>query len=107
MSWGPNYIYPPPPPSYPPYPPVYGDPNQRPNKSEIKDYLAFARAWEKRKEEKHKRKDEEQKHKGIHVVTKRNFNFVEILLLLVILGPFVGPMWNKFEVLILKMINGN
>jgi hypothetical protein len=94
--WGTNFYGYPPPPVYPP--PPYPTPPQ--SKSEMKEYLAFARAWANKDKEKGKKKEEEKKS-----IIIRNFSIVEVLLFLFILGPIIGPLWNKLQDTILKTLH--
>lgn len=96
-----QYIYPPP--SYPPPAPM---PPPGVSKSDWKEYVKFAKAMAKGVEPKKKEEKKEEK-KGLKKITEQNYSLAVVILWLIILGPVVGPLYNRFEALILKLVNGN
>lgn len=108
MGW--NYIpdpTPPPPVIYPTniYPPSPASPPPPGvSKSEWKEWMKFAKAVNNPGG---KKKEEQKEHRGVKKVTNKNYNFAEVFLLLMVIGPFVGPAWNRLETFVLKLINGN
>jgi hypothetical protein len=74
-----------------------------PTKSEIKEYMRFAKAWNAEQTKKKKPKQEEEKKGVIH----KNFSMVEVALVLFLVGPFVGPLFNHLQDAIIKMISAH